>query len=650
MCGIAGGSGLKEQQARAMQRAMTHRGPDGCGLQRVAVPGEGLADEVWLAHTRLAVIDLSEAAAQPMHDPATGNWIVFNGEVYNFRRLRSDLEALGTGFASASDTEVLLKAYGRWGPACLQRLEGMFAFAIWDSARRRLFLARDRIGIKPLYYHHDGQSGRILFASELRAVLAGSETNARLSPDAVDSYLQTGSVEEPLTMVEGVQALLPGHHLTWEAGRVTLAEYWDLSASLASSGNDRGHARRDHEQQRDLSALLSDVVRQHTVADVPVSVYLSGGIDSSALVSLLSQGPGSPPHTFSVVFEEPGFDESPYSQAVAREFGTSHHEVRISSRDILDTMDAALAAYDQPSVDGVNSWVIGRAVAEAGFKVALSGLGADEVFGGYVNARRVPRLERVEGWLRRTPLPVRRCVATAVASAGGNRQSGRRRLAEWVSCSNGEGGWPHPYFLTRALFSQAEARSMLRDGGRRPSSGALDASPAMQRRRALLDRAAGADPVNRYLYLETRSYLVNTLLRDADVMSMTHGVEVRVPYLDHRLVERMASVPGAEKLQGPRNKELLLRSLERPLPPAVVDRPKRGFTFPWDSWLHGPLGGRVQAALWEPSPLLTDVIDGAALRRLWSEFEQGRHTWSRVWAPYVLNSWVDRVLGASSCV
>src|ERR1700694_1875159 len=565
MCGIVGILARKAQIPPAVleqaTRSLEHRGPDDSGtvLLKDTQPG---AAEVGLGHRRLAILDLSRLGHQPMQDPATGNWIVFNGEIYNFRELRKELEAAGVEFKSHSDTEVILAAYRVWGESCLTRLGGMFAFALWDAPRKRLLLARDPMGIKPLYYHQSEQN--FIFASEVRTLLQTGLVPRRPVPPGVLSYLEFGSVYEPWTIVEGVMAVPPGHVLTVENGSVRSREYWNplqassRAESAASSGN--GIASGDQ-----LSEILRDAVLSHLVSDVPVGVFLSGGIDSSALVAVLSHN-GVRTNTFSLVFQEDEFNEGQYSREIARRFGTEHHEIPVSQQDTLAVLPEALFAMDQPTIDGINTYLVSAKTRAAGVKVALTGLGADEMFAGYSNFRRVPKMELFSKRFGRLPRLARRPLAASVALfAGKDDRSGK--LAELAAGH----AIVHPYFLVRTLFGAAE-RETLFGGGCEDSERALESVL-----RESIALSSTLDPVNRVSYLESHWYMRNTLLRDSDFMSMAHGLELRVPFLDRALVEACFRIPGDKKLQGNLPKSLLLASLGVELPREIVNRPKRGF-------------------------------------------------------------------------
>src|ERR1700730_6444199 len=378
----------------ALERAtdsLAHRGPDDRGtvvIQAQSSPGV----EIGLGSRRLAILDLSPLGHQPMQDAETGNWIVYNGEIYNFREIRARLEGQGVGFFSQSDTEVLLKAYGCWGERCLEEMRGMFAFAIWDAKRSRLLLGRDPMGIKPLYYCSVGQY--FLFASELRTLLGTGRLPRRLDHAVLINYLNFGSVYDPNTLIQGINAVQAGHYLTWENGHAKTAMYWDLAPhgrpGMASSyliGNET--ARKDLEAE--VHAILDQAVRMQTVSDVPVGLFLSGGIDSSSLAGILSRA-GIRLNTFSLVFREADYSEGEYFRAVAHAFGTEHQDIMVSHRDVLDAIPYPLKAMDQPSIDGLNTYLIARQTRAAGVKVALSGLGGDELFAGYSTFAPVPRM------------------------------------------------------------------------------------------------------------------------------------------------------------------------------------------------------------------------------------------------------------------
>lgn len=636
MCGIFGivsrGGVVSPDLLEKAARSLAHRGPDDSGT--VIVDCSAAAPcQLGFAHTRLSIIDLSPLGHQPMQDPVTGNWIVYNGEIYNFRELRKELEAADVEFKSQSDTEVILAAYRVWGESCLTRLGGMFAFALWDAQRKRLLLARDPIGIKPLYYHQSEQT--FIFASEVRTLLQTGLVPRRTDPTGVLSYIEFGSVYEPWTIVEGVKAVPAGHVLTLENGSVSTREYWNplpssRAESIQQSGN--GIATADR-----LPVILRDAVLSHLVSDVPVGVFLSGGIDSSALVAVLSKN-GVRANTFSLVFQEEEFDEGQYSREIARRFGTEHHEIPISLQDTLAALPEAICAMDQPTIDGINTYLVSAKTRAAGVKVALTGLGADEMFAGYSNFRRVPRMESLVQRLGRMPKLARRPLAASMALFGG-RSDRNRKLAEMAG-----GGDPivHPYFLARLLFGSADREALFSAPDYAASQQSLD--------RVLQESVVASqslDPVNRVSYLESHCYMRNTLLRDSDFMSMAHGLELRVPFLDRVLVEACFRIPGARKLEGKLPKALLLASLGAELPREIVNRPKRGFTLPFERWLRGEMRPMVEDTLMKSDWDQTSINTGA-VREVWSRFLAAETSWSRPWSLFVLQRWCEQNLHGGS--
>jgi len=633
MCGIVGiltrNTEIPPGVLERATRSLAHRGPDDSGtvlLNEVLVKdAQGEPWEVGLGHRRLAILDLSPLGHQPMQDPATGNWIVFNGEIYNFRELRDELESGGARFKSHSDTEVILAAYRVWGEGCLNRLGGMFAFALWDAARRRLLLARDPMGIKPLYYHQSKQA--FMFASEVRTLLGTGLVPRQADPTGILSYLAFGSVYEPWTIVEGIRAVPPGHLLMVENESVSIREYWN---PLQSSAASRQNSRNGDATAEDLPAILRDAVLSHLVSDVPVGVFLSGGIDSSALVAVLSQN-GVCSATFSLVFEEEEFNEGQYSRAVARRFGSEHHEIPVSERDALAVLPPALCAMDQPTIDGINTYIVSAKARAAGVKVALTGLGADEIFAGYSNFRRVPRMEAFSKRMGRLPALARWPISASLALFGGKSDRGRK-LSQ-LAAVNFDPDFVHPYFLVRALFGATERVALFSA----PEAEACQQSLDGMLQKAVAD-SQSLDGVNRVSYLESRFYMRNTLLRDSDFMSMAHGLELRVPFLDRALVEACFRIPGGQKLQGNLPKSLLLASLGVELPWEIVNRPKRGFTLPFERWLRGEMRPMVEDALlksnWDQIS-----INSNAVREVWNRFLAGETSWSRPWSLFVLQRW-----------
>jgi asparagine synthase (glutamine-hydrolysing) len=632
MCGIIG---IVARNARVAPdvlehatRSLAHRGPDDSGtvILRDSVHSE---TEIGLGNRRLAILDLSPLAHQPMHDADTGNCIVYNGEVYNFREVRKELEREGVTFTSNSDTEVILKAYAHWGEACLTKFRGMFAFAIWDARNHRLFLARDPMGIKPLYYASSGSY--FVFASEVRTILGTGLVPRNLDHAGLVNYLTFGSAYDPLTLIEGIRSLPVGHTLVWQNGSLRQSQYWDLVDDANGQTQTRMTGSNEEHAADNLQPFLEEAVRLQLVSDVPVGVFLSGGIDSSALVSILSRG-GVTPTTFSIVFRESEFSEAEHSRAIAAKFHTNHHEIIVSEKNILEGISDARAAMDLPTMDGINTFFVSREARKAGVKVALSGLGGDEVFAGYSSFRNVPRMEQFAQFWKRVPGVVRNPLASAFASLASESDQNRKLTA----LARGNGHTVHPYFISRMLFTPAQQEFLFPSGTQ--AADAANASIELT-----LKHAQSLDAVNRVSYLESRCYMLNTLLRDADFMSMSQGLEVRVPLIDHRLAEAVLRLPGRWKLNGT-PKKLLVGALAGSLPDEIVHRPKRGFTLPFEHWMRQELRAEIEAVLAEKrikAGPLGGLLDAKRVQQVWNDFLRGTISWSRPWSLYVLEQWCE---------
>jgi asparagine synthase (glutamine-hydrolysing) len=639
MCGIFGIIGRNARvPADVLERAtqsLAHRGPDDSGTV-ILRDSTREAVEIGLGNRRLAILDLSPEGHQPMNDPATGNWIVYNGEVYNFREVRDKLEQAGLCFRSNSDTEVILKAYGHWGEKCLHEFRGMFAFAIWDAERHRLFVARDPMGIKPLYFYHSNHY--FLFSSEVRTLLGTGLVPRTINCAGLLSYLTFGSLYDPNTLVEGVEALQPGFYLTWENGQVKQEQYWDLvgpnSGEVCDQAGDAGPEKRG-ELESQIAELLDESVCMQLVSDVPVGVFLSGGIDSSSLVGILSRN-GVRPSTFSIVFREADYSEAEFSRAVAQHFHTDHHEIMVSQADFFAAIAPAIHAMDLPTIDGINTYFVSERTRAAGVKVVLSGLGGDEMFAGYSSFRTVPRMERFARAWDLIPGAVRNPLTNIFAAlAPTNDQN--RKLTELAR----NGPLFDPYFLSRMVFTPAQQSELLPEMKTSSATFERAEKPLTES----LSRAQSLDPVNRVSYLESRCYMLNTLLRDSDFMSMAHGLEVRVPLIDHRLARRILALPGSWKLDSGTPKPLLVKALHGQLPEKIIHRQKRGFTLPFEHWLRDALHPVVEESLSKIGDgVLGNLINQPAARAVWKEFLEGRTSWSRPWSLYVLQSWCQQHL------
>jgi asparagine synthase (glutamine-hydrolysing) len=635
MCGICGVIGetrgeLAESRLRSMLAAMIHRGPDDEGV--LNKPG------AVLGMRRLSIIDLA-GGHQPVFNEDGSVGIVFNGEIYNFGELRASLEKCGHRFRTRSDTEVIVHAYEEWGERCVTHLRGMFAFAVWDGrageANARVLLARDRLGIKPLYYAI--VDGSLLFASEVRSLLASGAVARRLARESIEAYLLFGSVVEPMTLVQGVWSLPPGHSLMVscrEAHKCRPVSYWDL-ATAARELRKSDLPTTLPEAAQAARPLLEEAVRSHLIADVPLGLFLSSGLDSTALVALASQERQGL-HTFTIVFPEQEFSESEMARRTAERFGAEHRELMVSAEDMVARLPQAVGALDQPSMDGINTYFVSWAARQAGLKVALSGLGGDEVFGGYPTFRMTPRVAAVASMARLLPLPLRRAMSESLVAMGRNGRSSSRTdaLRKFGAVWTGPDSLPHPYFFTRLLFTPQQLDYLLLQS---------KVSSPTSWRAALEQGAAGARELAgdaAVSSLEMRSYMVNTLLRDTDAMSMHHSLEVRVPLLDHPLVEFVTALPDSARRGSGLPKALLAQALGKLLPREVIDQPKRTFTFPWLRWLRGPLGLEVAMRLGGLTPSLAEVLDREEVHSVWQSFLVGRTGWARPWSLFVLNEWV----------
>jgi asparagine synthase (glutamine-hydrolysing) len=587
-----------------MNAAQQHRGPDDQGISQ--------AGESILGNTRLAVIDTSPAGHQPMNDPVTGNWITYNGETYNFRELRKEI---GGEWLSNTDTEVVLRAFRKWGVDAFRRMRGMFALAIWDEAKQQLVLARDPLGIKPLYYYLS--ENEFVFASELRALLASGLVPRRLSSAGVNSYLASGSVESPLTIIDGIKQLLPGHCLQVranEAGKIELSDTAFVNSNHGEKVSDRAEAVAR------LRSELEESIRLHLVSDVPLGVFLSGGMDSSALVALISRISNQRPKTFSVIFDETAFNEAPFSRAVAERFQTDHTEIRLTEERLLEILPEAIAAIDQPTMDGINTFVVSKAVKNAGITVALSGLGGDELFGGYPSFKRAIKFNSMSQMSRR--------VLRAASGVGKIALNGSVQRHKFWELVESDGEPEDVYRISRQLFSKD---SITRFTGH-------EADPIKTN-----GNHYRLDTVNTISRLELNGYMTNTLLRDTDAMSMAHSLEVRVPFVDTKVVDYVLSLPGEWKLRNTGPKSLLADALADLLPRDFLARPKMGFTLPFEKWLQRNLRTEVSSVLQDASRLSASGLNTQAVEKVWNNFlEKPRAVgWSRPWSLYVLAKWYE---------
>ncbi len=557
MCGIAGCIGysdpdLLETVIAKMQNALKHRGPDDQGLYISSDHQAGLA------HTRLSILDLSPAGHQPMSTDHGRYWITFNGEIYNFRQLRETLIAQGETFHSQTDTEVILKLYQKHGSNCVNHLRGMFAFAIWDDQEKTAFLARDPLGIKPLYYWQSGST--LLFASELRTLIASGLPPKTLNPKGLYTYLISGSVSEPDTLIQDIYALPAGHWLQWQAGQITQQNYWQIQF------NPQPIPPTQAKEQ--VRQALIDSIKYHFVSDVPVGVFLSGGIDSTSLVALARQTQLGQLRTYSIAFEENQWNEGPIAQRIAETFETDHTEYILTSKVARQLMNQFIGAIDQPSIDGFNTYCVSKIAREHGTKVALSGLGGDELFGGYSSFQQVPKMV---AWGKRLQFLQPLNFGRLLSQWTNNPKL--QRISDFLQ---------HPpnsfnaYLSYRGIFTHPETLQILNHFCPQQDTSTL---------RLTLEIPPCPSPEDEVSFLEINRYMRNQLLRDSDVMSMAWGLEVRVPFLDRVILDTIDTIPHSLRLS--QGKQLLIQAVPE-LPDWVINKPKQGFLFPFDRWLNDP--------------------------------------------------------------
>ncbi len=600
MCGICGIVDFSDRPihravVERMTRVIHHRGPDGEGFHF----DDATAPRAALGARRLAVIDV-EAGHQPLSNEDGTVWVAYNGEIYNFRELQAQLQALGHRFRTRCDTEVVVHAYEEWGDRCVSRFNGMFAFAVWDRRRHRLLLARDRMGVKPLAYVHRGE--RHWFASEVKSLLQDPTIPRELSPEALLGYLSFFAVPEPQGLLADVQKVPPGHVLAFEGGHVRLTRYWDVECGPSEE-------RSEEAWLETVEALLEDAVRIRLVSDVPLGAFLSGGIDSGLMVAMMARS-AADVTTFNIEFAA-GHSEGVDARAVAERYGTRHHEHVVDADLAWQDLGRMVWHHDEPSQSLIQGWFVSRA-ARQHVTVALSGLGGDELFSGYPGHRAVARFQALE-WVPRAVWQAARLLA---GSVGGARAHRLARGAESALMS------PVQRFSTRYLQATDpdERRRLL--SPRTLGSADPDGPAAYLRRH--FDACRSPDFLNRVLYVDQKTYLPNELLRTTDSMSMAHSLEVRTPFLDYRLVEMAARMPASLKLRKDTTKYVLRRLAERHLPAGAARQPKRGFSLPLRNWITPATEAFVRDTLTSEGLRREGFFEPAEVGRLLDEHFSGR--------------------------
>ncbi|MBX3749519.1 MAG: asparagine synthase (glutamine-hydrolyzing) [Opitutaceae bacterium] len=628
MCGIAGfistreGSASRREAVQRMCDRMQYRGPDDSGIVT--------QQEATLGIRRLAIFDPANGR-QPMRSPDGRHTLVFNGAIYNHRELRVELEACGHVFRTRCDTEVLLHALARWGEASLARVRGMFAFALWDDHDRTLTLARDPLGIKPLYYHWRDDAG-LLFSSELASLLASKFVPVEIDPQAISVYLSHLAVPAPQTIYRQVRCLRPGQIGVWRDNRLWIRSYWTYRQAPA----ERSYRTQKYgEFVVELRRRLEETVRVHAQADVSVGAFLSGGLDSGALVALLSRQTNGRLKTFTLAFREKGFSEQAAARRMARHAGTAHHEELITGDRVADKLPEIIRRMDQPTGDGINTFFASSLAADNGVKVVVSGVGGDELFGGYPSFRDLPRFVRFLPYWRSVPVKIRRHLVGWLRAHGTVRSL---KLADFLTHARDLNELAS---LQRTVFSEAARLPLLAPEIRREVARLGPMHP-------MLDEFAfelhAAEPLRTVSAWEMRTYMTDVLLSDSDVFSMAHSLELRTPFVDTSLVRWLWGQPEAFVFASHRYKGALRDAVIDLLPPASVQGTKVGFTLPFPIWMRGPLRPFLDETFSAVSLARCPWLEPGPIREFWRHFQRSTDTrnWSRVWSLAMLIAFLQR--------
>ena len=619
MCGIAGFAGQSEgmnegERARVLDRmcrVIRHRGPDDQGTM--------IEGGVALGMRRLSIIDLA-GGHQPISGCDEAISVVFNGEIYNFLELKNELEARGHRFHTHSDTETIVHAFEEYGEACVERLRGMFAFAIWDAHERKLFLARDRAGKKPLYYTQT-PAGALCFGSELKSLLEHPHVGRDVNPEAVDAYLSFGYVPDPLSIFTRIHKLPPGHHLTFVDGRVSVKQYWDFPFEAAE-------ARSEEEIVEELRALLDESVRLRLISDVPLGAFLSGGVDSSVIVGLMARASTRPVKTFSIGFHEDSYNELHYARIAARHFETDHHEF-IVTPDICKVVDELVWHFDEPFADSsaIPTYMVSK-LARQHVTVALSGDGGDELFAGYT--RYV--VDRKRSAFARLPRIVRRNLMQPVSRRLPHGAWGRNYLHN-VALDGID-----RYIDSVSMFTSLNKQALLTEDFRQALNGKENA--ALSRFRRLAASVHSSEPLDALLYLDSKTYLPGDILTKVDRMTMAVSLEARAPLLDHKLMEFVARIPASMKMRGLETKHIFKRAVRDLVPAEILDRPKQGFGIPLDKWINDQLRERTRETLMEERTRSRGLVNHLYVSKLLNEHERGRRDHaSALWTLLMMELW-----------
>ena len=613
MCGINGILSYKntnelQNTIAQMNQALVHRGPDSEGVE--------IHNNIAFGHRRLSIIDLSNAGAQPISDSTKRYSLICNGELYNYKSLKKELHSYK--FKSTSDNEVILAAYIKWGKSCLNRFEGMYAFAILDKKENSIFIARDRMGIKPLYYFKSDQA--FIFSSEIKALLSSNHVPRTINKRAIFDYLRYQTVHAPQTMIKDVKMLMPGHYIKINNNETKIQKYWELPQHF--SGTEKSY----DEVKKNVKELMYSSIEKRMMSDVPLGAFLSGGIDSSIITGIMSELSHQKINSFSVNFAEPEFSEGKYARIIAKQFNTNHTEILLKPKDFLHNLPQALKYTDHPSGDGPNSYIVSKVTKEAGITVALSGLGGDELFAGYDIFKQTHSLLN-NRLLQNTPALFRKTGAKLLSIIKKDIRS--QKIAEILG--KDKLNFQHIYPVSRLLFTEKQFNSFFVE----------KEIPANQVQNMLCNFNLGPDNIlSNVSRAEINSYMQNILLRDTDQMSMASSLEVRVPFLDHKLVEYVLQLPDKYKyLHTP--KKLLTDSINI-LPDSIINRPKMGFVLPWDLWLKNELFNFSDERI--KNTAARSFFNEKAILKLWSDFLQAKvnTSWARLWVFIVLEDYIQK--------
>jgi len=621
MCGICGKLNfdrhrpVEPELLRSMMDTIEHRGPDGCGRH--------LSGPVGLGHRRLSIIDV-ESGKQPISNEDDTIWLVYNGEIYNFKALRTELLAKGHRFRTHSDTEVIVHLYEEMGDACVTRLEGMFAFALWDSKHQHLLLARDRVGIKPLYFSVNHEA--IVFASELKAILADSEVDRSIDPEMIDRFLTYHYLPGNQTMFSSIAKLAPGHTLTVDHGRIIHKQYWNLSFDAPAQEQTFEGATET------LRTMLSRSVKDHMISDVPVGVLLSGGVDSTGVLHYAAEHSAAPLHSFTMGFSGASFeDERPYAAMAAKKFGTSHHETTISAAEFQEFLPRYVWHMEEPVCEppAVALYFVARVARQAGVKVLLSGEGGDEAFGGYQDYRNLLALERLKAGFG-SARGMLRTGFNALSQMGWSRG---QHYAELVDMTVSD------YYLSRTSFPNTPFNRAKEQAYGSDFLASLPSVSSDAPTRRLLEQVMHHTPLSRMLYVDTKTWLPDDLLVKADKMTMATSVELRVPLLDHRILEFAATLPEHYKVKGTQLKRLLRAALETSVPEEILKRKKTGFPVPYDTWLRTEMRDFVHDTLFAEDAFVRSCFSMDYVKQVLATHQAGRGHSKEVFTLLVLELW-----------